>query len=219
MKKKMIISRYNEDISWVKEYEKDFDYIIYNKGKKLETEYKSLDVDNIGNNQRDIFHFIYENYSDLPDIMIFVQGHPFDHCKKDSFDKLVYNETLTSLEDLRHLQNMMDENGGYQEGNDSWYVNAHNNTWNQTCKWNTLDEFMDKTFTNYKKLDKIRFTPGSQYIITKDIAKHYSKNFWLYMMDILHKNNMTEGHIIERSLLEILKCYLEPINELKDDNT
>jgi hypothetical protein len=32
MIRKIIISRYNEDISWIKEY--PYDYIVYNKGEK-----------------------------------------------------------------------------------------------------------------------------------------------------------------------------------------
>ena len=213
----VIISRYEEDISWIKDYK--FDYIIYNKGSKLNEEYNVLDIDNIGNNQRDIFKFIYDNYDNLPDVMTFIQADPFEHCKKEKFDKLINNTVFTALESYEDIQQsdaqILDENGGYMEINNSWYISSHNSTYNQSCVYHSFPEFMLKVFKNYEYQYWNRFTPGSQYIITKDIAKFYSKNFWEFFMNILNKNNMTEGHIIERSLWMIFNCYLEPIDELK----
>jgi hypothetical protein len=209
-----IISRYREDVSWIKDY--DFDYIIYNKGAEL-VGYNTINIENTGNNQRDIFHYIYSNYDILPDVMTFIQGNPFDHCKKKKFDETINNIAFTALESFEDLINItnssqkIDADGGYMERNDSWYISAHNRTYNQTCKWNSFDDFMNDTFVNYIPQDWNRFTPGSQYIITKEIANHYSREFWLYLMNILNANNMTEGHIIERSLWMIFQCKLEAI--------
>lgn len=203
----VIVSRYKEDVSWIKDY--SFDYIIYNKGPALEG-YNSIDVENIGNNQRDIFHYIYTNYDNLPDTMAFIQGNPFDHCKREKFDKIINNNYLTAIESFEDLPDSSASRyrDGYEEINNSWYISAHNGTHNQTCKWSSFGDFMYNTFDNYTHSSWIRFTPGSQYIITKDIALHYPKLFWKYLMDILYKNNMTEGHIIERSLWMILQCNL-----------
>ena len=217
MNKKIIISRYNENIEWVKSY--DFDYIVYNKGEELDNSFKSINVPNIGNNQRDIFNFIVDNYDNLPDIMVFIQANPFDHCNKDAFDRLINNTVFTPLETFGHIEQnqaqKLDSDGGYMEMNNSWYISAHNSTHNQTCSFESFEDFMNKTFTNYVRSDWNRFTPGSQYLVTKEIVKHYPKDFWEYLMNILHKNNMTEGHIIERALLMIFKCDLIIKNNLK----
>ena len=210
----IIISRYNEDVSWIKEYEHIYDYIIYNKGEELKDGYKTINVKNIGGNQRDIFQYIHDNYDHLPEIMIFVQAYPFDHCRKEKFDDLIKNTTFTPLECYAHItpkySEKLDTDGGYMEINNSWYVRAHNSSHSQSCRWFTLDEFMNEHFNNYIREDYNRFTPGSQYLITKEIANHYPKEFWAYLRDILYKNNMTEAHIIERALLKILNCNLEP---------
>jgi len=215
-KTKLLISRYHEDTSWVKDY--DFDYLIYNKGEPIEGDDNVMEIENIGNNQRDIFKFIVDNYEDLPETMIFVQGYPYDHCKKETFDKLINNKTLTALEDLSDIPinnaQKLDESGGYMEYNNSWYVRSHNARYNQTCLFATFDEFMSSLFTNYQRTEWNRFTPGSQYIITKDIAEHYSKNFWITLKNMLGKNNTTEGHLIERALWKIFQCDLEPLEEL-----
>lgn len=201
---KVIISRYSEDLSWLKDY--NFDYLILNKGSDLSDD-KSIKVPNIGNNQRDIFQYIVENYDSLPDRMVFIQGNPFDHCNQSKFNDLLENKQLTAIESFNESINgsWSRFNDGYEEINNSWYIGSHNSSHNQTCIWNSFDDFMNHLFTNYVRLEWIRFTPGSQYIITPNEVYNYPKSFWEYLMNILHKNSMTEGHIIERALWLILQ--------------
>ena len=98
--------------------------------------------------------------------------------------------------------------GGYMERNDSWYISAHNGTYNLTCKYNSFDEFMNKYFSNYSHIEWIRFTPGSQYIVTKEQCLFYPKSFWESLMNELNINRATEGHIIERALYMIFNNSL-----------
>jgi len=205
-KSKVIITRFNEDYSWIKEYTDN--YIIYNKGIPIQEE-RVINTENIGGNQRDILEYIFENYENLPRLMGFIQAYPFDHCKKEIFDKLIYAENFTPLEyygkiPANNYENR-DENGGFMERNNSWYISAHNKSNNQTCKYTSFDEFMTKYFPNYVSLEWIRFTPGSQYIIEKEQALNYPKEFWQLLMNELNGYNMTEAHIIERALYYILK--------------
>ena len=206
MEKILIISRFNEDISWVKNY--DYSYIIYNKGDDIIGSYNIKKVDNVGNNQRDIFQYIYENYDNLPKLMVFLQWYPYDHCRKEILDGLILNTSFTSLENYEGNE-IKDIDGGFMEINNSWYINHFNRVYNQSCAWHSFDHFMETCFNNYKPEARNRFSPGSQYIITNDIALYYPKNFWFYLMNILNKNHMTEGHIIERSLTKIFSCSLE----------
>ena len=197
-----VLSRYKEDPSWIKEYTEN--YIIYNKGPQDLPDFKTKVMPNIGGNQYDIAHFIYENYENLPDLMAFLQAFPWDHCNREKFDKIIYNEFFTSLESYEHLENthahIIDSDGGYMEINNSWYIPAHNSTYNLTCKYKSYHEFMLRLFKDYDAPTYIRFAPGSQYLITKKDALRYSKKFWKFLMDELPKNGMTEAHIIERSL-------------------
>jgi hypothetical protein len=202
-----ILSRYAEDPSWVKEYTKN--YIIYNKGLPIEN-FNSKEMPNTGGNQYDIAHFIYENYQNLPQLMAFVQGEPFDHCNKIKFDKIIYNEFFTSLESYEHVDTSSEsamrltEDGEYLEINNDWYIAAHNKTYSLRCKYKSLDKFMRKLFIKYERPEYVRFAPGSQYIIEREQALHYSKKFWAFLMSVLPKRNMTEAHIVERSLHMIL---------------
>lgn len=212
-----VISRYNEDVTWIKEYSTN--YIVYNKGKQDLPTYKSVKRPNSGGNQFDIFHFIYTNYNNLPSVMIFVQAYPFDHCKKEVFDKLITREWFTPLEYYgpkpANSYERRDYDGGFLEINNNWYIEAHNRTYKQKCKYKSLDEFMTMWYKNYTHVDWVRFSPGSQYLLEKQRALYYPRSFWKKLMDELPKHNMTEGHVIERALWMILQCNLEIRNEKK----
>jgi len=205
MNKLFILSRYNEDYSWIENYTQD--YLIYNKGESILNNSKIINIENIGGNQRDIAKFSFENYDNLPDIMIFTQAFPFDHCRQDIFDNLIQNTEFTPLEYYGNTPangwEQRDEFGGFKEINNNWYIYTHNSTYNLTCKYNSFDEFMNKYFDNYNHLDFIRFAPGSQYLITKKEILQYPRYFWKCLMEELTTKNSTEAHIVERSLYYI----------------
>lgn len=207
VEKLFILSRYNEDYSWIENYTQD--YIVYNKGELILNNPKIINIENLGGNQRDIAKFAFEHYDYLPDIMIFTQAFPFDHCTQNVFDKLIQNTEFTPLEYYGNTPangwEQRDEFGGFKEINNSWFVSAHNQSKNQTCRYNSFDEFMNKYFDNYNHLDFIRFAPGSQYLITPKEILQYPKKFWVILMNELNSLSPTEGHIIERSLWHIFK--------------
>ena len=78
MNTQMVIARYNEDISWLDNYE---NVIIYNKGEDVSTKHKVVSLPNIGREAHTIFHHIVSNYDDLADITVFLPGNPFDHIE------------------------------------------------------------------------------------------------------------------------------------------
>jgi hypothetical protein len=207
-----VISRYNEDFSWIFNYTEN--YLIYNKGNPIYNNPKVINTENIGGNQRDIFKFIYENYENLPELMAFLQAYPFDHCQQKIFDTIIWNTYFTSIEYYGSIPNnggeKRTEDGGYLEINNSWYIRSHNSTFGLTCKYSSFDQFMNKYFKNYEIVDWIRFAPGSQYIVEKKQALYYSKNFWKSLMNELTEKNSTEAHIIERALWTIFQCKLIP---------
>lgn len=217
MDKILIISRYNEDVSWAKDL--DIDYLIYNKGEDLDSSYNWVRKENVGENQKDIFSFIVDNYENLPDVVAFCQGFPFDHCKKETFVNLIKNNTLTRLEDYSHLIpcNNVDQDGYYFEHNDNWYIGAHNASRNQTCQFSSFDEYMNSLFSNYSHLDRLTFSPGSQIIVEKERILHYPKPFWNHLNNMLNRISMTEGHIIERSLFLIFSNVYDVREEFKNE--
>jgi hypothetical protein len=87
MKYHIVISRYNENIDWVKNIDtRLFDIYIYNKGSVIQ-EIPNCNIINLNNTGRESHTYLYHiinNYSNLPERIVFTQAHPFDHVR-DSF--------------------------------------------------------------------------------------------------------------------------------------
>lgn len=210
-----VVSRFKEDCSWVDELLTNF--VIYNKSEvpcNIAEHRMIMQMPNIGNNQGDIFRYCYENYDKLPPLVGFVQGNPFDACKREVFEKLIHNKWFTCLEWFENnIENEAYKKSPvdklYMERNAPWYIASHNATYGLNCKYSSFDEFMNKYFKNYKHLDFLRFSPGSQYIVERERIQGYSREFWKALNEELTLSNQTEGHIIERAMFHILNHTYE----------
>lgn len=198
----IVISRFQEDVSWIHSVTDRYHYLIYNKGDKLHAPYRYNEcvLPNFGGNQYDIFKFIYENYDNLPSVMAFVQGNPFDHCPRERFDRLITNRHFTPLFGDKNYPN-----GVYYEPNNNWYFNApHNATKPPLTKFGSFDQYMSMIFEDYAPLPILFFPPGSQMIVERARAQFYSRSFWGKLMTLVsHEigaNGGREAHAIERSM-------------------
>lgn len=84
MKIDIVIARYKEDIRWINTIDKQFNIIVYNKGTPIKTKMNDnvlvRTIPNVGREAETYFRYLYEQYDNLPDATIFLQGHPFSHC-------------------------------------------------------------------------------------------------------------------------------------------
>ncbi len=75
----IIISRYNEDLSWTMESPFNlFQYIVYNKGNNEnfnKTNVKqTINIENVGKNDHTYLYHITNNYDNLSNIIVFFPG-------------------------------------------------------------------------------------------------------------------------------------------------
>lgn len=205
--KLFIICRYERDIFWINHFTNN--YLIYNTGKPmfLENEIPFENMSN-GSNQKSMFKYFVNNYDDLPNLMVFLQDYPFDHCKYDSLKRLLKNNYFTSLEDYGTVPEndyeRRDGNGGFLEANNNWYIKHSYEIHNKTCRYRTFDHFMKMYFSNYRHLDWLRFAPGCQYIVERDQVLHYPRRFWEKLDNEIDTFNSAEAFVIERGLYYIL---------------
>ena len=88
----IIVARYNENVEWTKDFS---NVIIYNKGELLNNGYNEILLNNVGREQHTFYKYIYDNYDNLENYTIFLQGNPFDHLV-NTIEKL--NEIINNKE-------------------------------------------------------------------------------------------------------------------------
>ena len=74
----IVVARHGEDIRWTSQFE---NVIIYNKGLPLPGggNYIEIPLPNVGKEGHTYYKHICDNYDNLGDNIVFVQGNPFDH--------------------------------------------------------------------------------------------------------------------------------------------
>ena len=97
---KIVVSRYNEDIEWTKPFGEHV--VLYNKGDDFIE--GAIVLPNVGREGHTYFHYICENYDNLDDYTVFLQGNPFDHAA-DVCSQLhkFLNEPIDSNIDFQYL--------------------------------------------------------------------------------------------------------------------
>jgi hypothetical protein len=93
---KIIVARYNEDLSWMKEppFNK-FRYIVYNKG--INDDFEKCNVDkiiqlpNVGRCDHTYLYHIVHNFTNLNVINVFFPGSLNNEYKKTNAKKILYN--------------------------------------------------------------------------------------------------------------------------------
>jgi hypothetical protein len=190
---KIIASNYNADCSWIPK-ETD-DYFIYDRtGCGLP---KSVYVPNIGNADYDRLTYIIDTYNSLPDVFTLTKSNLFKYISREEYDKVKHNTTYTPLLTTDHTTYLpicfYDEDGMYNEINNSWY----------------LSEVPAKHFQSYAEFavhfglpnpEYLVFAPGGNYIVTKDRVLRHSLDFYRELRSILNYTQLPgEAQMIERT--------------------
>jgi hypothetical protein len=106
MYKLAVISRFRENLDWIKLLE--IPYKIYNKGIDSgygPTEFECEIIPNTGRESETYLRFIIDNYQNLPEFIVFLQGNPFDHCPE------LFNDIQNNKQFLTHTTYKCDGTG------------------------------------------------------------------------------------------------------------
>lgn len=178
---KIIVARYNESIEWTKEFP---NVIIYNKGEKLNIDNEIM-LENVGREGHTYYTHIYDNYDNLDDFTIFLQGNPFDHSSDiiNIISKIIINDN-SELE-FRNLSNVV-----------------------VLCKLNgcrlhpglELMDMYEKLFDEKGDREKqFQFGFGGQFIVSKKKILSRPRDFYMKIIKLLDYDiNPIEGFVIER---------------------
>lgn len=85
---KMVVARFNEDLSWINLIDPYINVCIYNKGAPIDVEMfssKNVEIyqlENVGRESESYLRYIYKNSFRDDGYTIFTQGDPFEHSPK-----------------------------------------------------------------------------------------------------------------------------------------
>ena len=205
MDKSLIIARYDEDIEWVKKYN-DFKITIYNKGNKLEDEpfYKIINLENKGRESHSWLYHIVNNYYQLDEINVFLQG------KIDDLDCMAFSNPNDYLEKINKYGFAASRYGLLGPFHWNWNVNIEKDI-RYKRQWENNE--ISRSSIGFRNFSKKLFPDIPLFVATsysgcfavkKDMILLQSIGFYEELLDILSKNkNPIEGHYMER-----LWCYI-----------
>ena len=211
MNKSLIISRFNEDINWLNKFN-NFNIIIYNKGDYLTNKgFKDIiRLDNVGRESHTWLYHIVNNYNNLDEINIFLQGqiddlgcmaftNPNNYLK--DIDKFGFVASRLGILGPFHWKNNIgiEKDLRYKKDWDSGKISKSKIGFRKFAK------------SLFPKIPLIVPTSyGGCFAVKKEIILKYQISFYEELLNILNKNkNPIEGHYMER-----LWCYMFTNNSL-----
>lgn len=195
---KYVISRYNHDTEWIRDYTDD--YVLYDRSESPERD--SIVVKNIGSDIYDKLTYIIDNYDNLPDVAVYTKCNLFKYITKEEFDRVKDNKTFTPLLTQNHKTYMpvcYYQDGMYYEINNGWYLGVHPTKDNSAKYIGKLMNLLGIWDMKY-----IPFAPGSNYILPKENILKHPKKFYEKLRAYLDWAVYPgEAQIIERGLYTI----------------
>lgn len=178
----IVVARYNEDVEWTKHFSNVF---IYNKGEKLKSEYKNevLMKNNIGREGHTYYSYIYDNYDNLPDYIVFLQGRPYDHSPNlnNNLQKYINNGFKSNFEFLSESIIKCNLNGCHHHPG------------------LPLKNVYENIFGERKETLDFHFGAGAQFFVSKENILNKTKEFYKKIIELLDYDiNPIEGYVIER---------------------
>jgi GR25 family glycosyltransferase involved in LPS biosynthesis len=177
---KIIVSRYTENVEWTKQFS---NVLIYNKGNKLDI-HNEIILNNVGREGHSYYKYIYDNYENLNEYTIFLQGNPFDHSPNiiNNLQKYISNKNLDiEFEFLSETIKTTNLSG---------------------CPHHyglKLNDIYTKLFNDQKDNMEFDFGCGAQFIVSKKQILKRTKDFYLNIIKLLDYDiNPIEGYVIER---------------------
>lgn len=182
----IVVSRYNEDIAWTKQFE---NVLIYNKGDILEEEkIRTHVLPNVGREGHTYYKHICDNYDKLADYTVFLQGHPFDHSPNiiNDLQQLDEVELKKDISLFKFLTNCVVETTFKEQYGKHYHCTGIYETYKRIFGKDCEDE-------------QIIFGCGAQFIVSKENILNRPKSFYENIVKILEYHiDPFEGYDIER---------------------
>ncbi len=205
MDKGLIIARYNEDLYWLKKYN-NLKITVYNKGLKLKDDifYDVINLENKGRESHTFLYHIVNNFNNLDDISIFLQGriddlgckaflNPNEYC--NNINKYGFKVKRYGLLGPFHWKSNIgiEKDKRYKKDWEDGKISKSDQGFRKFAK-DIFPEIPLFVATSY----------GGCFAVKKELILQHDIIFYERLLDILSKSkNPIEGHYMER-----LWCYI-----------
>lgn len=214
MTHKIVISRYNEPLDWLKKKVFHYPYIVYNKGPNSEF-YKSnyfdkeIKLKNVGREAHCYFTHIIQNYDTLDDITFFVPGSLDSKNKYTRSVKLMKEFNGDTFSCVR--EPVFEKHKNFKI-DDYLCTNKKNSALNpdstiKKSKTRPFGKWYNKTFKQPHKKSTC-FTANSIFALTKETIRRKPKSYYETLLkQIDHHHNPEEVHYFERAWETVFYPY------------
>jgi hypothetical protein len=162
MTTKVVISKYNEDVDWVKDIK--YETLIYDKSDNpIEG---SIPRPNIGREAETLLYYIIEHYNNLPDLTIFLQGDPRSNPVSFTYQEVIDEVNKDHEYELKTIL--------------TWEGNTIDSDY-----WLKSVEILNNIlFIDGKK---IKYSSGVQYVIPKECITQRPLDLYLLLYSLVLK--------------------------------
>jgi len=205
---KYIIARYEENLDWLEKFP-FHKILVFNKGNINIEKFKSISLPNVGRESHTYLHYIIENYNNLPDVCVFMQGKIEDHIQNDLKNDYLYIKKMELeaylfglSQNFIYLKNLENVSSKWAYPNFNILTQdvlknmfkVENPTKSIFSEW-----FLENIGEKYPN-ENLKIYGGGIFGIRKDLILSRPITYYQNILSYLNKENAPlEGHFMERS--------------------
>jgi hypothetical protein len=181
----IVVAKYNENVDWCKKL--NHKVTIYDKSDNPIKE--SIKLKNVGREGETFLYHIVNNYNNLDDVTIFLQGNPFEHL----YLLAEWGSTFSEDQINMVIHKMNTEINDQSEFTTFYQVlyNDPNGTNNVNAKEACI-KYYGESYDNFT------LSPGAQYIVPKKNILSRPLEFWERLHKAMFNNEELNGYCQEQ---------------------
>ena len=169
-----VIAKYKEDLYWTSNFRDLSKFVIYDKSDKpIEN---SIVTRNVGREAETYIRYIVDNYHNLPEKIVFLQGNPFN-------TNLPKNVSVNNFEDylLGKIKTCNE--------NEPIVPIIYSGKYDQRISYyKPIKSQIEQLFQGYKYKEHLVFIKASEFVVHKSLILNKPFEFWKRILNLRWKN-------------------------------
>jgi hypothetical protein len=181
----IIVAKYNEDINWIQKI--NHNVIVYDKSDNSNHDYVKLK--NIGREGETFLYHIVNNYNNLDEVTVFLQGNPFEHMQLLVGWRSKLNDDEVDIVCTK-INNEITDKSVFSTFYQVLYNVPNGTNGVDTTKY--CNKYYNENYSNFT------VSPGAQYIVPKKYILSRPFEFWKTLHLAMYNNEELNGYAQEQ---------------------